>query len=202
MLPYVVACEIGFWVVLGAGLLARYVLNRRRLGAALLLAVPLVDVALLVLAFLDLRSGAAPDLSHGLSAGYLGFSVAFGPDLVRWADVRVAHRFRSGPPPVPVPPSGSRARMRKEWRDFALAVLATVLSGAVLAALAAATGPGTDDAPLLTLLPKLAMVLLIWFLGWPLWETDAVAAADRSPSRSGRGDGADGGLSPRPGPAR
>ena len=28
----IIACEVGFWLVLGAGLFARYVLRRPRLG--------------------------------------------------------------------------------------------------------------------------------------------------------------------------
>jgi hypothetical protein len=31
---------------------------------------------------------------------YLGFSVVFGPSVIRWADARFAHRFAGGPPPV------------------------------------------------------------------------------------------------------
>ncbi len=183
MLVAIVACEVGFWIFLGAGLLLRYGLRRPRAGGALLLAVPLIDVALLVLTAVDLRSGAEPDLTHGLAALYLGFSVAFGHDVVRWADVRVAHRFAGGPRPSGPPPSGTPARVRKEWRDFGLALLAVALSTAVLLGLAAATAPGVDDGPLLGLLPKLALVLVIWLLGWPVWETVRLAAASRARSR-------------------
>jgi len=179
LLTAIVACEIGFWVVLVAGLLARYGLRRKRLGAVLLLAVPLVDLALLVLTALDLRSGAEPDVTHGLAALYLGFSVALGHDLVRWADVRVAHRFAGGPPPQGPPPSGTPARARKEWRDFGLGLVGAALSAAVLAGLAMATAPGVDDGPLLGMLQKLATVLGIWLLGWPAWETVRAAAGAR-----------------------
>lgn len=184
MLIAIVACEIGFWVVLAAGLLARYGLGRPRLGAALLIAVPLVDLALLVLTAVDLRSGTEPDLSHGLAALYLGFSVAFGHDLIRWADVRVAHRFAGGPPPAGPPPSGTRARARKEWRDFGLALLGAALTAAVLAGLAAATGPGVDDSALLGLLPKVGYVLVIWLFGWPVWESVALARRTRGAQAS------------------
>ena len=183
MLIAIVACEVGFWVVLGAGLLLRYGLRRPRAGGALLLAVPLIDVALLALTAVDLRSGAEPDLTHGVAALYLGFSVAFGHDVVRWADVRAAHRFAGGPRPAGPPPSGTPARVRKEWRDFGLALLAVALSTAVLVGLAAATAPGVDDGPLLGFLPKLAFVLLIWLLAWPVVETVRLAAASRARSR-------------------
>ncbi|MFD2093272.1 hypothetical protein [Blastococcus deserti] len=186
MLIAIVACEIGFWVVLAAGLLARYGFRRRRLGGALLLAVPLVDLVLLVLTAVDLRSGAEPDVTHGLAALYLGFSVAFGHDLVRWADVRVAHRFAGGPAPQGPPPSGTVARAQKEWRDFGLAVVGTALAAAVLAGLALATAPGVDDGPLLGLLPKLGVVLVIWLLGWPVWESVRTWNARQPEQVSGR----------------
>jgi len=175
VLVAIVACEIGFWILLAGGLLRRYGLRRPRAGGVLLLAVPLVDVALLVLTAVDLRAGADPDLTHGLAALYLGFSVAFGHDLVRWADVRVAHRFAGGPPPTRLPPSGSPARMRKEWRDFGLGVLGAAISTGVLVALSAVTAPGVDDGPLLGFVPKLGAVLVIWLLGWPVWESVGVA---------------------------
>ncbi len=64
------------------GLFARCSLRRQRLGAALLALVPLVDLALLVTAALDLRYGEGEaDLAHGLAAIYIGVSVAWAP---RW----------------------------------------------------------------------------------------------------------------------
>jgi hypothetical protein len=36
LVALIVACEIGFWLVLGSGLVARYLLGHRRLGAILL----------------------------------------------------------------------------------------------------------------------------------------------------------------------
>src|ERR671911_1593543 len=127
LIAVVVACEIGFWVVLGAGLLARYGLGRRRLGAILLACVPLVDVVLLVATVIDLGQGATADFGHGLAAAYIGFSVAFGHSMIRWADERFAHRFAGGPPPTR-PPKDGRARVLYEWREFGKAVLACAIS--------------------------------------------------------------------------
>jgi hypothetical protein len=167
----IVACEIGFWVVLATGLVARYLLSWRRTGAAVLAAVPLVDLALLVFSVLDLRSGAQPRAAHGLAAVYLGFSVAFGPALVRWADVRFAHRWAGGPPPEPKPAGGTPARLRLEWRDFGRAVLAAAISAALLLGAVLLVGDRADTAPLLGWLWRLGLVLGIWLLGWPVPET-------------------------------
>lgn len=90
------------------GLIARYPLRRPRLGAALLIAVPVVDLVLLAATMIDLRRGATATFAHGLAAAYLGFSVAFGHSMVRWADQRFAHRFAGGPPRAEPPGT--------EWR--------------------------------------------------------------------------------------
>lgn len=181
----IVVCEIGFWVVLGAGLTARYGLRRRRLGAALLLAVPLVDLALLAFTVLDLRAGAQPRAVHGLAAVYLGVSVVFGPSVVRWADVRVAHRVAGGPPPAPRPPSGSPARVRAEWRDFGLACAAGALSAALLGLAVLLVGDGADTTALRDWFGRIGLVLVVWFLGWPVWET-VRAAGRRGPATARR----------------
>lgn len=174
----IVVCEIGFWVVLLAGLLTRYVLRRPRLGGVLLVCVPLVDLALLAFTVVDLRRGAAPEFAHGLAAVYLGFSVAFGHAMVRWADVRVAHRFAGGPAPQPKPPSGTPARARREWREFGQACLAVAISTALLLGAAALVAGRSDPAELLAWVQRLAVLLAVWLVGWPLWET---ARAARSP---------------------
>ncbi|WP_407342151.1 hypothetical protein [Pengzhenrongella phosphoraccumulans] len=86
LVAVIAACEVGFWVLLGAGLVARYALRRPRLGAALLVGVPLVDLVLLAATVLDLRAGSTATFVHGLAAAYIGFSVAFGHSTIRWAD--------------------------------------------------------------------------------------------------------------------
>ena len=102
MAALIVACEVGFWLMLGAGLVARYPLSMRRTSTVLLVGTPMLDVVLLVATVFDLRGGAAATVVHGLGAAYLGFSVAFGHGIIRWADQRFAHRLGRA--------SGSRGR--------------------------------------------------------------------------------------------
>lgn len=182
----VVVCEVGFWVVLAAGLLVRYVLRRPRLGGVLLACVPLVDLALLAFTVLDLRRGAPAQLGHGLAAVYLGYSVVFGRATVRWADRRAAHRWAGGPPPRPRPASGTRARVRLEWREFGQGCAAAGISAVLLLAAVALAGERADVGPLTAWLPKLGLVLVVWLVGWPLWETARCAA---SPAARGRDPG-------------
>ncbi len=169
LIAIIVFCEIGFWVVLGAGLVARYLLGRRTLGAVLLTAVPLVDLVLLVATVIDLSNGATADFTHGLAAAYIGFSVAFGHSMIRWADQRFAHRFAGGPPPWR-PPKGGRARARYEWREFGKAALAWAISVGLLLAAIAIVGDAERTEALLGWIVRLSGILAIWSL-WPITHT-------------------------------
>ncbi|MFC9129678.1 hypothetical protein ACFT4A_22880 [Streptomyces sp. NPDC057099] len=126
----IAACEIGFWVLLAAGLGARYLLKMPRTGLALLLCEPLLEVVLLVATALDLKNGADPNWTHGLAALYIGYTVGHGHRTVKWLDGHAAHRFGGAPPPQK-PPRDGMARARHEARiwlgTLVGAVVATVL---------------------------------------------------------------------------
>jgi hypothetical protein len=102
----IVACEVGFWVVLLVALVVRYLLLKEYLSRALLLCLPLIDLLLLVFTALDLRRGSTATFAHGLAAAYVGFTVAFGGMAVKWADAHFAHRFAAGPVPATAPSRG------------------------------------------------------------------------------------------------
>jgi hypothetical protein len=168
LIAIVVACEVGFWLLLAAGLAVRYLLGKRRLGAALLVAVPVVDVVLLTATVVDLAGGATATFGHGLAAAYIGFSIAFGHRVVRWADERFAHRFAGGPPPPP-PLAGWR-RARAEWRDLARALLAWTISCTLLVgAIAFVDEPARTEA-LEGWIAQLTVVVGVWSL-WPITYT-------------------------------
>ncbi|MEU7818376.1 hypothetical protein [Pseudonocardia sp. NPDC049154] len=73
---------------------------------------------------------------------YLGFTVAFGHSLIRWADVRFAHRFAhrfaGGPPPAPKPTGA--ARTAYEWREWTKVVVMALVTGVVLVLVSLAAG--------------------------------------------------------------
>ncbi|RJQ85257.1 hypothetical protein [Amycolatopsis panacis] len=164
---FVVGGEIAFWLLIVGGLVARYGLKKRRLSTVLLAGVPVLDLVVLIATVLDLTGGAVPNLSHGLAAVYLGFSVVFGPSMVRWADVRFAHRFAGGPPPLK--PRG-RAKLRHEWREWAKCLLASAIAaGLLLVAIALIHRPGEDRA-LWDWLPRLGTVTAVWLFVGPLWQ--------------------------------
>jgi hypothetical protein len=165
MAGVIAAGEIGFWVLLVAGLAVRYALRARRASAVLRAMVPLIDVVVLVATVLDLARGEKANFTHGLAAVYLGFSVAFGPGMVRWADARFAHRFAGGPPPPP-----RRRGRRHEWREFGKCLLACGLSAAALLAAILVIGRSEQVAPLWQWFPRLGTLTVIWLITGPVWE--------------------------------
>jgi hypothetical protein len=170
VLAVIAACEIGFWVILGAGLVARYLLRMRRLGGVLLLCVPLVDVVLLVATVIDLRRGVEANFTHGLAAAYIGFSIAFGHSLVRWADQRFAHRFAGGPPPWK-PPKGGWARARYEWREWFKGVAGWAVACGLLAGGIVLVDDRGRTEELNAWIWRLTVALVVWLIVFPLWAT-------------------------------
>ncbi|MFG3103325.1 hypothetical protein ACGFZL_22770 [Streptomyces sp. NPDC048182] len=136
----VVVCEVGFWVLLAAGLAVRYLLRMRRTGLALLLCEPLLEVVLLVATAVDLRDGAEPSWEHGLAALYIGFTVGHGHRTVRWLDGHAAHRLGGAAEPAG-PPRYGMARARYEGRVW----LGTLTAAAVATALLRAAIWYVDD---------------------------------------------------------
>ncbi|GAA3854680.1 hypothetical protein [Streptomyces sedi] len=145
MVGLILAAEVAFWLVLAGGLTVRYLLRRRRLGGALLLGVPLIDVLLLTVTAIDLRDGGEMSAGHSLAVLYLGFTVGWGHYLVRWADGHAAHRFGGAPRPAK-PPRYGAARARHEWRLWGLTLVSVLIAVAVAQLLRwYISGPEADE---------------------------------------------------------
>ncbi len=174
----IAASEIGFWVLLGAGLLARYALRLRRTSTVLLLLVPVLDLVLIGASLADVASGSPPGQVHGLAAVYLGGTVAFGHSLIRWADGWVAHRFAGAPRPRGKPKYGAE-RVAYEWREWAKMALLTGIAVAVMLLVAGVAGTGVPPVPQWGADPmwnwafRVGIVTLIWFAVGPVWTTIA-----------------------------
>ncbi|MFR0355177.1 hypothetical protein [Streptomyces sediminimaris] len=179
----IVGCEIAFWVFLVAGLLCRYALRRRRASAVLLLMVPAVDLLLFTASTVDLAGGAAPTPAHGLAAVYLGVSIAFGGQLVAWADGRLAHRF-GGPPPDRPPRTGPEhaARERRMWARH---LLAWSIGSCLILLDAAIVHDAHRTGPLVGLIGAWGLILAIDFI-WSFSYT----LFPRKPRLDRRGPGA------------
>ncbi|RSS80151.1 hypothetical protein [Streptomyces sp. WAC06614] len=110
----IIACEVGFWLLLAAGLALRYLAGMPRLGAAVLLCEPALELVLLAVTAIDIKNGAEPSWTHGVAALYLGYTVAYGRYTIRWLDGHAAHRLAGAPKP-PGPGYG-KARAVHEWK--------------------------------------------------------------------------------------
>lgn len=165
----IIACEIGFWVVLGLGLAVRYLAGLRKLSTVLLLCVPVLDALLLALIAWDLlANGTTADFTHGLGAVYLGFTIAFGHQIIARVDAWFAHRFAGGPAPVPTPKSGM-ARVKYEWRQWFRMVLCAVIASGVLGGITLLVDDSSRTIELLAWIARVWLVTGIWLIGWPVW---------------------------------
>ncbi|MCY0927603.1 hypothetical protein OTB20_15560 [Streptomyces sp. H27-H1] len=126
LVALIIACEVGFWVLLTGGLALRYLAKKPKLGAAVLLCEPLLELVLLVATTLDLRGGAEPDWKHGVAALYLGYTVAYGHYTVKWLDGHAAYRLAGGPKPAGA--GYGRARAVHEWKLVGRTVLAAAVA--------------------------------------------------------------------------
>ncbi|MFD7864706.1 hypothetical protein [Streptomyces sp. NPDC057682] len=192
----IVLCEIAFWVLLALGLTLRYVAKKPRLGAAVLLCEPVLELVLLVVTAIDLKNGADPDWKHGLAAVYIGFTVGLGHSTIRWVDARFAHRFAGGPPPVK-PPKYGRPRAVHEWKVAGRWSVAAVTALALLQAAVWYVGGDGDVSSLRSWQGRMLFVLglnLVIALsytvfpkqaphGGPESRRDAAEKADGPPAR-------------------
>jgi hypothetical protein len=165
----IVGCEAAFWLVLLAGLAARYLLRRERLSRALLLSLPVVDILLVAFTAADLKAGTTATVAHGLATAYVGFTVAFGAVMVRWADQRFAHRFAGGPAPVKTPDRGWPA-VRHELELWLRCVVAWIIALAVLIALIAYVDNDAITQPLHQWFRIALGSVFLWFVFGPVWS--------------------------------
>ncbi|MGW3011535.1 hypothetical protein ACWC9R_22260 [Streptomyces sp. NPDC001219] len=143
LVALIVACEVGFWVLLAVGLSLRYLARMPRAGAAVLLMEPLLELILLIVTAVDLKNGAPADGKHGLAAVYIGFTVGYGHYTIRWVDGHAAHRLGGGPPPVK-PPRQGLARARHEGKLWVRTVVMAAVAAGLLQLAVWYVGDGGD----------------------------------------------------------
>ena len=176
ILVIIIACEIGFWVFVVLGLVARYVLRRRRTGTVLLAMTPVVDLVLLTAVIINLQAGGTASFFHGLAALYLGVSVAYGHKMVRWADGHFAYRFAHGPAPVK---RYGPVYTRESWKDAARTGVAVAITAGILWLLIAIVADPRRTGALQGIFPILGIwfVLdLIWAISYTLWPKQQLSA--------------------------
>lgn len=165
----IVGCELAFWLVLLLSLVARYLLHKEVLSRWLLLSLPLIDILLLVFTALSLSAGTTATFAHGLAAVYVGFTVAFGPVAVRWADAQFAYRFASGPAPSKAP-SGRWSAVRFELEIWLRCIAAWVIALGLVEALVAYVAIDSVTQPLLAWYKHGFGCVALWFVFGPVWS--------------------------------
>lgn len=185
MIAAIIAAEVAFWMILFGGLALRYVVRVRRLSSFMLAAVPLVDLALLVLIAVDVMRGAQPTRPHAFAALYLGITIAFGHYIIQSTDAWFRHRFAVGPEPFKAP-KGSVAEVRALWHEWFRVVLAGVIGATCLLAMIALEGwhlpTSIDDAathPYWATLLLLPIITAVWFLAGPAFAGSGDPSIDR-----------------------
>ncbi len=171
----IIACEIGFWLFVAAGLFCRYILKARRLGGFLLFCTILVDLLLLIATALDLRNGATATFVHGLAAVYIGVSVAFGSRMIRWADERFAYWLARGPKPAKIPKFG-KEHARYERHMWYRHLLAWIIGSALILGIVWYVGDASRTKELLVTSGRWLIVLaidFIWSFSYTLWPRKA-----------------------------
>ena len=165
----IVACEVGFWVILLLALAVRYLLQRERLSRALLVCLPLIDLLLIAFTAIDLRRGTTATFAHGLAAAYVGFTIAFGGIAVKWADEHFAHRFAAGPVPTKAPSRGWDL-VRYDFKLWGRCVAASLITMVLVEALVQFIGNGEATQPLLAWQKYAFGCIVLWFFFGPAWS--------------------------------
>lgn len=152
----IVCCEILFWVFIVAGLIVRYGFRREKLGFRLMAMSPVIDIVLLLLTVFDLSRGSTATLAHGLAAIYIGVSLAFGKQMIAWADGmyrRVILKERIAKERI--------SRARRERNGFYRHILAFLIGGTLLGAMILWLGNTEQTESLLRTLQLWGLVLVI-----------------------------------------
>lgn len=85
--------EIYFWVFILLGLVTRYFLKKEKLSILLFGATPFIDLILLIFTVFDLKNGEKATFGHALAAIYIGVSIAYGKQMIKWADIHFQYYF-------------------------------------------------------------------------------------------------------------
>ncbi|GIN89024.1 putative membrane protein YmcC [Siminovitchia terrae] len=167
----IIGCEIGFWIFVIAGLFARYILKKKKLGGYLLLCTPIVDLILIAATVVDLKNGAVADIFHSLAAIYIGVTVGFGKRMIQWADERFAYTFAGGPKPKKAP-RGGKEHARNERNGWYRHLLSWMIGCSLLLAMTAFVGDLSRTQALLNFIPRWGFFLaidFIWSFSYTLW---------------------------------
>jgi len=114
LLTLVIGSEVGFVVLLLAGLVVRYLLKMPKVGAVLLALSPLGYVVVLIAGAIDLAHGGTADIAHMLGAIVIGIVVVSGRHHMHAMDAWVRRKLAREPKPK----LGGREHARQQRAGF------------------------------------------------------------------------------------
>lgn len=169
ILVALIVAEVTFWACLLLGLVLRYRFDQPKLGAAFLIATPIIDVGLLAYAFIDLANSGQANFFHGFSAFYVAFTIVFGRDTVQAMDQRCRGATE-------IEGAGFN---RSICENLLRCVLACVIAAVILGALIWVTGLGGS----FWLIYWLVLVAFIPLMWWGI-DTWLARRRTRKPAKS------------------
>ena len=175
----ILGCEVAFWAVLVLALTLRYWFKREPASRLLLLMLPAIDLLLLAFTTLDLRAGTQATFAHGLAVAYLGFTLAFGPLAVRWADSWFVYGLAQGPRPKGFASSGWPA-VEDDLKLWLRCIAAWAITLLLLSALIAFIENEAVTQPLLLWYRIAFGSVIVWFILGPLWSLVFLSWRQRS----------------------
>ncbi|TQF70214.1 hypothetical protein [Pseudoalteromonas luteoviolacea] len=164
----ILVCEVAFWVLLFSGFAVRYLIGRKKLSAYMLASVPLVDLLLLVFVAMDLTQGASATFAHGLACAYIGFTVAFGPSLISWADQWFAQKF--GGVDSQADEVFGWSAVIEELKLWFRCILAVVITYALLVLIVGFVNDASKTEALHIWFKMPLFTIFFWFLFGPFWR--------------------------------
>ena len=114
LLTLVIGSEVGFFVLLLAGLVVRYLMKMPRTGAVLLALSPLGYVVVLIAGAIDLARGGAADIAHVFGAIVIGIVAVSGRHHLHAMDGWVRRKLAKEPKPQLT----GQEHARKQRTDF------------------------------------------------------------------------------------
>lgn len=158
----IILAEVSFWILIIAGLVTRYIFKKEKLSIWLFAATPLIDLMLLLFTVFDLKGGKEATFVHALAAIYIGVSIAFGKQMIEWADVKFQYYFLK----IDNRPAKlfGIERGKKELAGFLKHLLAYIIGATVIVGMNYFLKNSTDTENLMAALRTWSIILGIDFL--------------------------------------
>jgi hypothetical protein len=159
---FIILAEICFWVFILLGLVVRYVYKKEKASIWLLGTTPFIDLMLLIFTVFDLKSGEEATFVHALASVYIGVSVAFGKQMIKWADIQFHYYFLKIDNRAPK--MFGIERGKKELHGFFKHLIAYLIGGTIIVGMNYFLRNTTDTENLMLTLRIWSIILGIDFL--------------------------------------